>query len=441
MGNIFSETSKTDKEQIAELKSNYEELLNYVRCLKLSDLQDVSGCLQPNLGDVLTYTGRIWNASPLPELNNIDLQIIPEYTEGTLLATIIKNGERNFIYNPESPTDIQVTPYENSGNKIATITVGNVSKDLYTGEISGSGTLDNIEVNSISGEVENKIAKVTVTGADINVTGFNPTVDQHNNPQDWQNQNWYNDELKIQETDTVNDALSKLQQALLDDEFVCNRAFYALQKSTGFDNNLSYQGVTGVGTGESELFYPINRDNNSGSRNVTNAIQLLVQNLYSTMTTLNKIKNRSLTIQGVSVTSGSNTFKLIPWEDDISTQRENHTLVIPPTAFINVTMYPGLVNSTNGKFFTILKPTDSGFDANTMISVLDTSDQATVSVYTTLKSIVKSGTMITFQTGNADSSRGTWETYQYIGPSTYNQEIVVLDWGNSSNWVLVHSTP
>lgn len=62
MCNIFSKTSKTDKEQIAELKSNYEELLNYVKCLKLSDLQDVSGCLQPNLGDVLTYTGRIWNS-------------------------------------------------------------------------------------------------------------------------------------------------------------------------------------------------------------------------------------------------------------------------------------------------------------------------------------------------------------------------------------------
>lgn len=62
MCNIFSKTSKTDKEQIAELKSNYEELLNYVKCLKLSDLQDVSGCLKPNLGDVLTYTGRIWNS-------------------------------------------------------------------------------------------------------------------------------------------------------------------------------------------------------------------------------------------------------------------------------------------------------------------------------------------------------------------------------------------
>lgn len=95
---------KCEQQECPCLDKLTESFREAIQCLKLSDLLDVSGCLSPKAGEVLTFTGGVWNAAPLPKLNNIDLQIIPKYTEGTLLATIIKNGEYNFIYSPKSST-------------------------------------------------------------------------------------------------------------------------------------------------------------------------------------------------------------------------------------------------------------------------------------------------------------------------------------------------
>ena len=125
MCNIFSKTSKTDKEQIAELKSNYEELLNYVRCLKLSDLQDVSGCLQPNLGDVLTYTGRIWNAVKPASGEGAEKTVVtitPRYLEGNKIATITVDEEETDIYIPESTPSQQeiITLTQNEFHALST---------------------------------------------------------------------------------------------------------------------------------------------------------------------------------------------------------------------------------------------------------------------------------------------------------------------------------
>lgn len=60
MCNLFKK-NKSDVEDLAELKAKYQELLEYVKCLKLSDLGDVSGALDPAVGDTLTFTGKVWN--------------------------------------------------------------------------------------------------------------------------------------------------------------------------------------------------------------------------------------------------------------------------------------------------------------------------------------------------------------------------------------------
>lgn len=62
MCKMFKSNNKTaEKDILAQIMSKYEQLLNYVQNLKLSDLKDVASCLNPTCSDVLTFTGSVWN--------------------------------------------------------------------------------------------------------------------------------------------------------------------------------------------------------------------------------------------------------------------------------------------------------------------------------------------------------------------------------------------
>lgn len=382
---------KCEQQECPCLDKLTESFRETIQCLKLSDLLDVSGCLSPKAGEVLTFTGGVWNAAPLPKLNNINLEIIPEFTEGTLLATIIKNGEKNFIYTPKT-TNVQVNPTQSSGNKIATITVDNITKDLYTGNITPGGVLDNIKVNQILGTVTNKIAQVTVTGNDVNITGYEESEG-------------VNEELELDSRDTVNQSFGKLAKALKDDEAAVTRALKSIKEAAGLDQNLHYTAMPK--DNQRPHWDPI-----SDEAAVYPNISTVLEQIVSVINNLeDSLKKTSLTFEGgFSTVTGS-----LPYTPTTNNNSGNHIKVsIPPAIIVNITKQFPLQN----EFYSIQ-------------SIVN--NQALADVCGKLLSM---GSIITFE-----YAASQWRGYQYVGPvQDSSKQVEWSGWNVITNWKIIWDT-
>lgn len=244
---------------------------------------------------------------------------------------------------------------------------------------AGGGTIDNIEVNGVSGSVENKIASVTVTGADVNVTGFTESEET-------------NDNLEIQETDSVNDALSKLQKALIDDETVLVKAFNAIKDATGFSDELQYVEVSDT----ADMLYDIH-DLQSADTKLASEIQ--------------NLKNREGKVNTFTITQGEKQVTYSPhYSGDIS---ENKTINLLGADFINLTRE--LPPATN---ITVQEGESSDYyTLSTAVRTIAEKPAGTVPM--------NPGIVYTWE-----ESAQVWSTYQYIGSNSTAEEF-----RNTNNWV------
>lgn len=244
---------------------------------------------------------------------------------------------------------------------------------------AGGGTIDNIEVNGVSGSVENKIASVTVTGADVNVTGFTESEET-------------NDNLEIQETDSVNDALSKLQKALIDDETVLVKAFNAIKDATGFSDELQYVEVSDT----ADMLYDIH-DLQSADTKLASEIQ--------------NLKNREGKVNTFTITQGEKQVTYSPhYSGDIS---ENKIINLLGADFINLTReLPPATNITvqEGK-------SSDYYTLSTAVRTIAEKPAGTVPM--------NPGIVYTWE-----ESPQVWSTYQYIGSNSTAEEF-----RNTNNWV------
>lgn len=245
---------------------------------------------------------------------------------------------------------------------------------------SGGGIIDNIKVNDIIGSVdENKIASVTVTGADVNVTGFITSEET-------------NDNLEIQETDSVNDALSKLQKALIDDETVLVKAFNAIKDATGFSDELQYVEVSDT----ADMLYDIH-DLQSADTKLASEIQ--------------NLKNREGKVNTFTVKQGEKQITYSPhYSGDVS---ENKTINLLGADFINLTRE--LPPATN---ITVQEGESSDYyTLNTAVRTIAEKPAGTVPM--------NPGIVYTWE-----ESAQVWSTYQYIGPNSTAEEF-----RNTDNWI------
>lgn len=231
----------------------------------------------------------------------------------------------------------------------------------------GDGHLDNIEVNSKEGTVENKIAKVTIDGSDI-ITGPNYAESEE-----------VNEDLEIETTDTIDESLGKLQKALKDDEAAVTRAFLAVKDSSGFNENLEY-------------VPEVSPSILANATDLKHADNILRQHVDELETAINTIRNSTLTftkgVQGTfnTLTTGSKTVS-IPWGGNTTNIMKDY----PPT---------------NGNYYSDLSTL---LHAPEILPLLQGGD-------------LFPGRCITFATGPDQSDvpvvlgKDIWETYQYVGP-------------------------
>ena len=327
--------------ELSQLKSQIYTLELKLKNLGLEDLEDVTYCLNPKIGDSLVYNGNKWVAKK--------------------------------VSGSGGGSTVEVESLLSTGNPIAKITVdGEEHTILESSNGGGTGNLDNVKVNNITGTVNNKIAEVTVTGNDINLSTF-------------EEPDKTNEELEIESSDKVTEALAKLQKALKDDEQVVTQAFFAIKNSTGFNENLEYQ--------------TIDDPNNL---------------LYDVVDLQQADTKLAGYIKGLQDFISDNTFKI----------------------------------TVNGVNYQVLKPygsTQAGVTINTADSASKINNitkmypaQATVSQpYYSLATVLSLANLPDVTIGTSpgtcytwEESLGVWVMYQYIGPSQTAE-----DWRNSSNWV------
>lgn len=111
---MFKSNNKTaEKDILAQLMSKYEQLLNYVQNLKLSDLKDVANCMAPNCDEVLTFTGSVWNSIPNSGGNTPDIDAIVEQVLSQLPISEIQESIESLdtrITALEQASPVEVTP-------------------------------------------------------------------------------------------------------------------------------------------------------------------------------------------------------------------------------------------------------------------------------------------------------------------------------------------
>lgn len=285
------------------------------------------------------------------------------------------------IINNLHNTEVIVTPIKTSGEKIATISVDGVVKDLYAPTQQGpiSDGIQNIKINNINGTVSNRIASLTLTGADINITGYTESED-------------VNDDLELAPTDTVNEAFGKLAKALKDDEAAVTRAFLQVEDSTGFNDNLEYvpeESTTLLGN----------------AKNLQDADAILMNNL----TPLIQFKAEVLDVNKIVFKGGtSDTVKI---GQNALNPNNGYQIAIPYEGnCTNVTYrFPPATYASGAQYYTI----------STVISSLE---------QYLLPPLIFTGRVITFET-----AAKTWEWWQYVGPMS--QEVISpADWSDMSNW-------
>lgn len=317
------------------------------------------------ISSILNDINEIWEI--INNLHPTEVTVQADYTTGTKVATITVNNQPTDIKIPTA-TNVQVNAVDiPDGTIIATITVDGTPTTIKAPSGGGEGNLDNIEVNSKEGTVNNKIAEVTVYGSDIETSETTFPESEE-----------VNENLEIQAEDKLDTALGKLQKALKDDEAAAVRAFLAIEESTGFNNNLEY-----VPEDQSSIL--------GNATNLQQADNILMQHIGDIETAIQTIRTTTLTFtKGASgtfntLTTGSKTIT-IPWGGNTTNLMKDY----PPD---------------NGNYYASIQAVLSAPEIRPLLSRGD----------------LFPGRCITFATGPDSSDpnvlgRDIWKTYQYVGP-------------------------
>ena len=342
--------------ELSQLKSQIYTLELKLKNLGLEDLEDVTYCLNPKIGDSLVYNGNKWVAKK--------------------------------VSGSGGGSTVEVESLLSTGNPIAKITVdGEEHTILESSNGGGTGNLDNVKVNNITGTVNNKIAEVTVTGNDINLSTF-------------EEPDKTNEELEIESSDKVTEALAKLQKALKDDEAAVTQALMSIQEASGFNENLSYIPIEGVNTNHPE--WNIIAPEASPAPNISLVLEQIISVINNTNQIINNIKNYTLTFTGgIKVLKGRSTFS-------VGDQQYNEFKIeVAPTVIENITKK---------------LPKESGYYS--ISDIISETYRESIQNVTSLTN----GSIITFEYAN-----GKWAGYQYVGP-TVNGAIEKSGWEVLTNW-------
>ena len=241
---------------------------------------------------------------------------------------------------------------------------------------SNLGVIDNVKVNDIVGTVNDRVAVVPLTGADIAVTGFEESTE-------------HNDDLNIAPTDTINEALGKMQKAWKDNEAAITRAFFAVATATGFNENLEYvkeQAGTLLENADS----------------LQDADAILMNNLSQLQSDFSTIKNNQVRFSGG--TSGLVKFNEIP--------SGGYNIEIP---------YEGNCTNITYRFpvATVTSGAEQYWTHALILQYLETQ---------LLPPLIYTGRCITFEVSDKN-----WEWWQYVGPMS-DGIISHSDWLLSTNW-------
>ena len=425
-------------ELLAQLAAKVDYLYQFYRNLSLSDLIDVKDCLSPLKDQHLVFDGHLWDAE---NQSQVTLTVEPLLDSGVAIAKITFNGDTTTLYCKDGTrvevtpkpisgdkmpiaditvdgvpttiyskdftgditnivnditeinniienlhnTEVIVTPTRTSGEKIASISVDGDVKDIYIPSPADyarpilADSIENIKINNINGTVSNRIASLTLTGADINITGYTESED-------------VNDDLELAPTDTVNEAFGKLAKALKDDEATVTRAFLQVEDSTGFNDNLEYvpeESTTLLGN----------------AKNLQDADAILMNHLAP----LIQFKTQVLDINKIVFSGGtSGTVKI---GQNALNPNNGYQIAIPYEGnCTNVThRFPPATYASGAQYYTI----------STVISSLE---------QYLLPPLIFTGRVITFET-----AAKTWEWWQYVGPMSQGV-ISPADWSDMSNW-------
>ena len=280
--------------------------------------------------------------------------------------------------NRQSVNYIMHKPIFNTINGESVVSETGQPKDIQI----ENGKLDNIEVNSKRGTVTNKIAEVTIDGSDI-LTGSNYSESSD-----------INDNLEIETTDTLDEALGKLSKALKDDEAAITQAFLSIENATGFNDNLEYvpeESTTLLGEAKS----------------LQDADAILMNNL----TPLIDFKNQVLDVNKIVFKGGAS--KTIYIGQNAQSVQTGHVVEIPFEGnTVNVTNRFPPTTYTQGH--------DSYYTIQSMIDSLES---------VLLYPLIAPGRCVTFATANK-----VWECWQYVGPMT-DDAISHQNWTDSTNWI------
>ena len=333
--------------ELSQLKSQIYTLELKLKNLGLEDLEDVTYCLNPKIGDSLVYNGNKWVAKK--------------------------------VSGSGGGSTVEVESLLSTGNPIAKITVdGEEHTILESNNGGGTGNLDNVKVNNITGTVNNKVSEVTVTGNDINVSTF-------------EEPDKTNEELEIESSDKVTEALAKLQKALKDDEAAVTQAFMSIENATGFNDNLEYVPE------ESTTIL-------ANAKNLQDADAILMNNLVP----LIQFKAQVLDVNKIVFTGG--TSGVVKIGTNALNTNEGHRIAIP---------YEG--NCTNVTYRFPVSEYAEGESYWTKDLVLEKLESHL------LPPLIHKGRVITFEV-----SEKVWEWWQYVGPM--NGDNLPDNWRAATNW-------
>lgn len=351
--------------------------------------------IENKAGSASPYTTTINAANNSPMQNPAQLTLIEQSASLEKRGNILTVAGENGISVEISQRNFPDAKFTYNGNEVATksdFKTINGESIIGSGNIEiepgGGGTIDNIKVNDVLGSVdENKIASVTVTGADVDVTGFTESEAT-------------NEDLIIQPTDSVNDALGKLQKAIKDDEAVHTTAFNAIKNATGFTTELEYQPTTDQGL----AIY--------GATDLSDADEKLaaainnIQTLHEKVNLLNIVYRQALPTAGGSApqtTYNPHYTGNSPVNRTITLLGEdllNLTRLMPPTSWIDVQ------SGETDTYYTLTTATRTIAEKNGGILPMNPGI-----IYTWLEN-------------------GLWVAYQYIGSDSS-----AVEFRNTDNWI------
>lgn len=120
--------------KLSAVQSDLFLIRNYLKDLKLSDLVDVTACLNPSAEDILAYNGQTskWENTKLEPISpNPTIDIVPEVLEGDPVASIKIGNEVTRLFS-KAAEKVLVQRHVDTGIKIATLKVGDRTYDLYS---------------------------------------------------------------------------------------------------------------------------------------------------------------------------------------------------------------------------------------------------------------------------------------------------------------------